>query len=244
MASYSEYLKLDQLLVLQESGDEHDEMLFIIIHQAYELWFKEVLHELDYLIRLLGKNDLPRASQTIKRVLTILKVLVAQVDILETMTPLEFGTFRERLETSSGFQSVQFRELEIVLGKNATTMIERFSVGSVERLKLEQRLCSPSLWNAFVAYLHRDIAPLQNDPRDLQQILVNIYRSNPTIAAFCERLVDLDEGLQEWRYRHLKMVERTIGMKVGTGGSKGADYLRTTLLEPVFPDLWAIRNQF
>jgi tryptophan 2,3-dioxygenase len=114
MPTYAEYLKLDRLLALQEPGGEHDEMLFIVIHQVYELWFKELLHELDYLQRLLADDDLPRAGHAMKRVLTILKVLVAQVDILETMTPLEFLSFRERLASGSGFQSVQFRELEFV----------------------------------------------------------------------------------------------------------------------------------
>ena len=119
MPTYSDYLKLDRLLVLQEPGADHDEMLFIIIHQTYELWFKEILHELDHLRTLLTGDDLPRAGHVMKRVLTVLKVLVGQVDILETMTPLEFLSFRTRLEAGSGFQSAQFRELEFVLPRQA-----------------------------------------------------------------------------------------------------------------------------
>src|SRR5204863_3241323 len=146
MPAYSDYLKLDRLLALQEPGADHDEMLFIIIHQTYELWFKEILHELDYLRTLLASDDLPRAGHAMKRVLTILKVLVAQVDILETMTPLEFLSFRARLEAGSGFQSAQFRELEFVLGQKRASALAPYPSGSVERIRLEERYHSPPLW--------------------------------------------------------------------------------------------------
>jgi tryptophan 2,3-dioxygenase len=256
MPSYATYLKLDQLLALQQVGDEHDEMLFIVIHQSYELWFKEVLHEIDYLQRLLEKGDLARAGHTLKRVLTILKVLVAKVDILETMTPLEFLGFRQRLESGSGFQSAQFREIEFALGHKNPRAMEQLPAQSTERSRLEHRYRSSTLWDSFLVFLTlagypvpaelqgRDVArPVEPSPA-LQEILVKIYRQAPPIAEFCERLVDLDEGVQEWRYRHVKMVERTIGTRPGTGGSSGAEYLRTTLMRPVFPDLWAIRMEF
>jgi tryptophan 2,3-dioxygenase len=256
MPSYGEYLKLESLLTLQEPGDEHDEMLFIVIHQVYELWFKEVLHEVDYLQALLAKDDLPRAGHVIKRVLTILKVLVGQVDILETMTPLEFLSFRARLESGSGFQSAQFRELEFAIGQKRASAVEHYPQDSAERARLDRRFRAPALWDAFAAFLarrgfaipedvlKRDVTqPVAPSPA-LQQILVSIYKSDAALAEFCERLVDLDEGLQEWRYRHVKMVERTIGAKPGTGGSMGAEYLRTTLMRSVFPDLWAIRTEF
>lgn len=256
MPTYSTYLKLDGLLALQQAGDEHDELLFIIIHQSYELWFKEILHEIDYLQRLLEGGELARAGHTIKRVLTILKMLVAKVDILETMTPLEFHGFRRRLESGSGFQSAQFREVEFALGHKSPRGVEQFPPESNERARLEHRYRSRSLWDSFLAFLaaggyavpaellHRDVTlPVESSPA-LQTILIGIYRNDPPVAAFCERLVDLDEGVQEWRYRHVKMVERTIGTKPGTGGSSGAEYLRTTLLRPVFPDLWAIRAEF
>lgn len=256
MPSYADYLKLDHLLDLQEPGKEHDEMLFIVIHQVYELWFKEILHELDYMQKLLAADELPRAGHAMKRVLTILKVLVAQVDILETMTPLEFMSFRARLEAGSGFQSAQFRELEFVLGNKRVQALEHYSVGGVERSRLEKRYQSPTLWDWFLGFLarrgfavpdellNRDVSqPILTSPA-MQQVLINIYRNDPSLAEFCERLVDLDEGVQEWRYRHVKMVERTIGTKRGTGGSMGAEYLRTTLLKPAFPDLWAIRTEF
>ncbi|HKB36065.1 MAG TPA: tryptophan 2,3-dioxygenase family protein, partial [Gemmataceae bacterium] len=147
MPNYAEYLKLDALLTLQEPGGEHDEMLFIIIHQSYELWFKELLHEVAYLQRLLEHGDLARASHTIKRVLTILKMLVAKVDILETMTPLEFLGFRARLESGSGFQSAQFRELEFALGHKRRAALEQFAPGSSERARLELRYQAPTLWD-------------------------------------------------------------------------------------------------
>ncbi len=256
MPTYAEYLKLDGLLALQQPGDEHDEMLFIIIHQSYELWFKEMLHEIDHLDALLEGGDLARSGHTIKRVLTILKMLVAKVDILETMTPLEFLGFRQRLESGSGFQSAQFRELEFALGYKRPAVLNLHAAGGAERARLERRLRGRTLWDAFLAFLarrghavprellERDVTQPIEPSRPMQELLVGIYRTDPALAEFCERLIDLDEGIQEWRYRHVKMVERTIGTRPGTGGSAGAEYLRTTLMQPLFPDLWAIRTEF
>jgi tryptophan 2,3-dioxygenase len=258
MPTYSEYLKIDELLTLQQplsDGPEHDEMLFIVIHQVYELWFKEVLHELDYLERLLQRKDQGRAQHTFKRVLTILKVMVAQIDILETMTPLEFLSFRDRLESGSGFQSAQFRELEFLLGRKSPKALERHAPGSEPRLRLERRLAAPTLWDAFIQHLaaqgvpiprhqlERDVTqPVESTP-EVRRALIEVYRHDSGLAGLCERLVDLDEGIMEWRYRHVKMVQRTIGTKMGTGGSAGAEYLMTTLNQPLFPDLWAIRSE-
>ncbi|MEE8446265.1 MAG: tryptophan 2,3-dioxygenase family protein [Gemmatimonadota bacterium] len=256
--TYAGYLKLEDLLSLQQplsEGPEHDEMLFIIIHQVYELWFKEVLHEVDYVVRLLRADDLARAQHTMKRILTILKVLVAQLDILETMTPVEFLTFRERLEAASGFQSHQFRELEFALGQKSQWAISRYPQHEPALERLQQRYEEPTLWDALLAFLSREgygvpahllerdvTGSIEPDPK-LQEVLVDVYRSNPAISELCERFVDLDEGLQEWRYRHVKMVERTIGAKPGTGGSAGVEYLRRTLFKPAFPDLWGIRTR-
>src|SRR5262249_21730005 len=255
--TYSNYLKLDELLSLQRpvsEGPEHDETLFIVIHQVYELWFKELLHELDYLKALLLRQDAPRALATLKRILTILKVVVAQIDVLETMTPLEFLTFRARLESGSGFQSFQFRELEFALGAKDPAALARYPEGGDARRRLERRLAEPTVWDAFLRFLKsaghavpeealaRDVTqPIAPSPA-LQSTLIEVYRRDPLVSALCERLVDLDEGLQEWRYRHVKMVQRTIGTKRGTGGSAGAGYLMTTLNKPLFPDLWAIRT--
>ena len=259
--TYASYLRIDELLSLQQprstgpTGPEHDEMLFIVIHQVYELWFKELLHEFDHVRRLLEDDEPHRAQHTLKRILTILKVMVAQLDILETMTPLEFLSFRQRLDAASGFQSDQFRQIEFVLGVKSEHAIERFPEGSRARIELERRYREPTLWDAFLRYLSREgyaiprpqldrdvVAPVEPSP-EIEQILVTLYRNDSKNAELCERLVDLDEGIQEWRYRHVKMVERTIGAKRGTGGSSGAAYLRETVGRPLFPDLWEIRSQ-
>src|SRR6188508_2906659 len=153
--TYTSYLKIDELLRLQQplsDGPQHDEMLFIVIHQVYELWFKELLHELDFLSVQLDRRDAPRALGTLRRVLTILKVAVAQIDVLETMTPLEFLSFRERLESGSGFQSFQFRELEYLLGAKDPRALARYPEGSDARKRIERRLAEPTLWDAFLHY--------------------------------------------------------------------------------------------
>lgn len=256
--TYGDYLALDELLSLQRprsEGPEHDEMLFIVIHQVYELWFKELLHEIDFVKELLGEGDLYRAQHTLKRILTILKVLVGQLDVLETMTPLEFLSFRDRLESASGFQSHQFRALEFELGEKRKAHVERFPPDSRARRELAERWDRPTLWDAFLGYLDREGYPVPEEElaRDVtapiepseavQDVLVQVYREDPRNAGLCERMVDLDEGMQEWRYRHVKMVERTIGGRPGTGGSAGVDYLETTVSEPAFPDLWEIRTR-
>jgi tryptophan 2,3-dioxygenase len=188
-------------------------------------------------------------------VLRIVKVLVAQMDVLETMTPVEFLSFRARLDSASGFQSVQFRELEFLLGHKQPDAIDRAAPASADRARLEARLTAPTLWDAFLAHLSRcgaaipsavlgrDVTTAIEPDAEVQAALVEIYRTDPGASVLCERLVDLDEGLQEWRYRHVKMVERTIGVKPGTGGSPGAAYLRSTVGQVLFPDLWAIRAQ-
>jgi tryptophan 2,3-dioxygenase len=254
--TYSSYLRVDELLDLQRprsDGPEHDEMLFIVIHQVYELWFKEILHEIDRVRQLLAADEAHRAQHTLKRILTILKVLVAQLDILETMTPLEFLSFRERLEAASGFQSDQFRQLEFALGRKSRQAMGRFAVNSRAHRALERRFAEPTLWDAFLGYLARegypipeaalarDITAAVEASDEIQRVLIAVYRHDPKNSEVCERLVDLDEGVQEWRYRHVKMVERTIGAKMGTGGSSGAAYLQSTIGTPLFPDLWAIR---
>ncbi|HLZ46725.1 MAG TPA: tryptophan 2,3-dioxygenase family protein [Gemmatimonadales bacterium] len=256
--TYSSYLQLDELLSLQRprAGElEHDETLFVIIHQVYELWFKEVLHELDYLQQLLRSNNTPLAAATLKRILTILKTLVAQIDVLETITPLSFLAFRDRLESGSGFQSAQFREIEFILGKKGRPSFERYPAGSAGRERIERRFGEPTLWDGFLHYLatngyqvprhilQRDLTKVYEPAPEVQRILIDVYKKNPPAAQIAERLVDLDEGFMEWRYRHVKMVQRTIGTKPGTGGSAGAEYLLTTLNQPAFPDLWAIRAE-
>jgi len=245
--TYASYLALDEVLGAQRPrSDEHDELLFIVIHQVYELWFKQLLHELRHLRSLFQDAQSSRSLHTLRRILTILKVAVAQIDVLETMTPRQFTSFRDRLDAASGFQSAQFRELEALLGRrDPDTPPANDAVRAVTE--------EPSVFDAFVSCLAEhgyDVPPSSLDhdvtvPRlasdGLQRTLFDVYADDGVDAQVCERLVDLDEGLQEWRYRHVKMVERTIGDKAGTGGSSGAAYLRSTLFRPLFPDLWAVR---
>ncbi|MEM8962071.1 MAG: tryptophan 2,3-dioxygenase family protein [Acidobacteriota bacterium] len=262
--TYSSYLRLDELLALQSTkSDEHDETLFIVIHQVYELWFKQILHELDHLATLFLDHQPPEHStthpilHTLERVLTVLKTMVAQVDILETMTPTSFSSFRDRLSTASGFQSPQFREFEILLGerRRARGMLRHHDDHPPARDRIAARMARISVYQAFLRYVQREgyelpeeifaiyeDGPPPEHPR-VREILIEIYRNDDRIRLVAESLVDLDEGLQEWRYRHVKMVERTIGAKVGTGGSAGAEYLRRTLFQPIFPDLWTIRSE-
>jgi tryptophan 2,3-dioxygenase len=254
--TYSSYLALDQVLAAQRPrSDEHDELLFIVIHQVYELWFKQLLHELDHLQGRLAAGDSAHALHTLRRVLTILKVAVAQIDVLETMTPRQFLGFRDRLDASSGFQSAQFREIEAVLGRRERGVLGAYADRSPDRSRIEAAMGRPSLFESFLGYLaaqgyevpaaalDRDVARPWQPSAEVQDVLLRVYRDDGEPAQVAERLVDLDEGLQEWRYRHVKMVERTIGDRRGTGGSPGAAYLRTTLSAPVFPDLWAIRSE-
>jgi len=257
--NYASYLKVDPLLGLQEplsEPPEHDEMLFIIIHQVYELWFKLILHELEKVRAGLSAGGLFGACTTIKRVRTVMKTLVGQLDILETMTPMSFSAFRDRLQTASGFQSVQFRELEFVLGQKRTEILESFPEGSPGRRRLEKRLQEPSLVGHLYDFLEtrgvsipaelrgRDVTLPTVANRAVQDGIVRLYRESPEVAILLELLTDFDEGLQEWRYRHVKLTERTIGGQTGTGGSEGVEYLKRTLFRPVFPDLWAVRHRF
>ncbi len=206
-------------------------------------------------MKLLEKDDLVMAQKTLKRVLTILKVLVHKVDILETMTPMDFLSFRDYLESASGFQSYQFRELEFLLGHKREKILNMFKEGSPERNAVEKRFNEKSLWTIFIEFLKRksyniptellnkNIKESTEPNEELQKIFIDIYKNDNLISQFCELLLDFDEGLQEWRYRHIKMVERTIGNKQGTGGSPGVEYLKKTLFTPVFPDLWLIRSE-
>jgi tryptophan 2,3-dioxygenase len=257
--TYTNYLKVDELLELQQfksDPPEHDEMLFIIIHQTYELWFRQILHEFTKMQRDLETGQTFGAMKTMRRVLTILKTMVSQVDILETMTPLEFNSFRGFLQEASGFQSVQFREMEILCGMRSTNILKVHENQEGHTQILEKRLNQHTLWESFCIYLKNRGHDIQTpervhekglvfDPSEHNQdVLVHIMNNDPEAAILSELFLDYDEGLQEWRYRHVKMVERTIGTKMGTGGSDGAAYLHRTLNQPIFPDLWAIRSKF
>jgi tryptophan 2,3-dioxygenase len=256
--TYAQYLELDRLLALQKPRSEpaeHDELLFIVIHQVYELWFKLMLHELDKVGRDFQENDLFGAIHTLKRSRTIMKTLVGQLDILETMTPMSFTSFRDRLETSSGFQSSQWREMEYLLGFKRPDMLRYCDPGSAAYAAAERRLKEPSLIDHFYRFLAlrsvavptdlatRPVTEPATDSPALQEEILKIYKSSPELALLFELMTDFDEGLQEWRYRHVKIVERTIGNKGGTGGSLGVEFLKKSLFRPVFADLWAIRHR-
>ncbi|QFU93152.1 tryptophan 2,3-dioxygenase [Amycolatopsis sp. YIM 10] len=250
--TYTSYLALDEVLNAQRPrSEEHDELLFIVIHQVYELWFKQILHELGELQRQLEAGATAHAVRSLRRVLTIFKVIVAQIDVLETMTPSQFTGFRARLDASSGFQSAQFRELETVLGRRDDRAVAHHPPGEA-RDRVTAAMARPSVFDSYVSYLAkcgydvpsgRDLTKPLEPSQELQDVLLKVYKDDGGPSTIAEHLVDLDEGVQEWRYRHVKMVERTIGDKTGTGGSSGARYLRETLFRPMFPDLWAVRSR-
>jgi tryptophan 2,3-dioxygenase len=256
--TYASYLKLDQLLALQEPKSdpvEHDEMLFIVIHQTYELWFKLMLQEIAKVHRDFLAGSLFGAIATLKRVRTIMKTLVGQLDILETMTPLSFSSFRSRLDTASGFQSYQFRELEFVLGYKRGNVMHAIPDTEAGKEKAQSRLAETSLVDAFhrllvhrgatipASVLGRDTR-LPTEPNEaVQEEIFRLYQTQPEVVILFELMTDFDEGIQEWRYRHVKLVERTIGAKKGTGGSAGVEFLKGSLFKPLFPDLWAVRHR-
>lgn len=256
--TYHDYLEIEKLLDIQvprSDPPEHDETLFIIIHQTYELWFKQFLHEMDRAEKCLDADDLWGCIATLKRMRMVMKTLVQQVDILETMTPLSFVSFRDRLETASGFQSIQFRILEFRLGHKRARMLESVAEGVPLRDELAAAFEARSLQDVLHAFLSRNGCEipdevLERDVREaigpseaVQEQLLHLYREKPDYSVLLELLTDLDEGLQEWRYRHVKLAERTIGTKIGTGGSDGVEFLKRTLFQPLFPDLWAIRSR-
>lgn len=258
--TYESYLKVPELLGLQTLlSPHHDEMLFILIHQVYELWFKELLHELDEVVRCFNTQNIQRAVKVLNRVTTIQDVLVTQISVLETMTPNEFAEFRDKLRPASGFQSVQFREVEFLSGLKNPRFMTFFEHLPEALARLQKRYEAPTLYQHFLRLLNEagfagiDASlwedPLKSPPHEHEPVLSaleSIYR-NPQahyeLYMLCESLVTYDENLSLWRYRHVKMVERTIGTKTGTGGSSGAQYLKSTLDDKCFPDLWEVRNR-
>ena len=256
--TYANYLDLEKLLTLQNPRStpaEHDEMLFIIIHQTYELWFKQLLHEFEKIKKDFSAGDLFGAIHSFKRTRTIMKTLVAQVDILETMTPSSFSSFRDRLETASGFQSIQFRELEFLLGYKRGSTLAHVKPDFPGYDRLRRRLGESTVIDHFYDFLatrgaqiprelkNRDLSQPNEPNEQVQREILRLYKSSPEVSILFELMTDFDEGLQEWRYRHIKLVERTIGAKHGTGGSPGVPFLKQSLFKPIFHDLWAIRHQ-
>jgi tryptophan 2,3-dioxygenase len=247
--TYASYLCLDELLACQRPAtDQHDEMLFVVIHQVYELWFKQILHEAELLQTRLEDGNATGALHTARRIAKILKTIVGQLDVLETMTPRQFASFRPELGTASGFQSNQFRVVEATLGRRdftEPTGDPQLDAALHRRSVFDSllRFFRASGWDMPADIIDRDPhQPWTGGPL-VQALLREVYEdeSGPG-AEVCEALIDIDEGIQEWRYRHVKMVERIIGARVGTGGSAGAAYLRSTLFRAAFPDLWEVRG--
>jgi tryptophan 2,3-dioxygenase len=235
--SYGTYLKVPELLGLQNQlSQEHDELLFIVAHQVYELWFKVVLFELEAARDRIDADDLFFALHFLKRVYVIEKLLVEQIDVLETMSPQDFLAFRSQLAPASGFQSVQFREIEFLSGLKEPKYLARLEATEEEMARLRRRLEEPSLDDSFHRLLERRGSPS----------LLEVFRDRKhhgDLFDLCEALLDHDEAFAHWRARHVLMVERQIGGKTGTGGSSGAEYLRSTLGKRFYPELWDVRSQ-
>jgi len=234
--SYGTYLKVPELLRLQQGlSAERDELLFIVAHQVYELWFKVVLFELEAARDRIEGDDIFFARHHLKRVYVVEKLLVEQIDVLETMSPQDFLAFRSKLAPASGFQSVQFREIEFLSGLKDAKYVARLEATNEEMSRLRKRLEEPTLDDAFRALLQRRGSPS----------LLDVFRDRERygdLFDLCEALLDHDETFALWRARHVLMVERQIGSKTGTGGSTGAQYLRSTLSKRFYPELWDVRN--
>ncbi len=245
--SYNEYLKVPELIALQKTLSEptsHDELLFIVIHQTYELWFKQILHEIDASIGWLKESRTFRANHSLKTVAAIGKVVVSQIHILETMAQIGFLEFRDKLNPASGFQSTQFREIEFVSGAKDEKMMNHFAGDEFAFQRLSKRFDAPSLADEFWNLLTRKGFSTATDDERVKTI-VEILTSPEKHADFFimqDLLIEHDENIALWRYNHVLMVERMLGMKRGTGGSEGAGYLRTTLSKKFFPELWEART--
>lgn len=235
--SYGTYLKVSELLSLQQGLSEaHDELLFIVAHQVYELWFKVVLDELEAARGRIDSDDIFFARHHLRRVNVIERLLIEQIEVLETMSPQDFVDFRSQLAPASGFQSVQFREIEFLSGLKEPKYLTRIEGSPEEMGRLQRRLDEPSLADALHALIQRRGSPS----------LLDIFRDRERhgdLFDLCEAMLDHDEAFAHWRARHVLMVERQIGSKPGTGGSSGAQYLHSTLGKRFFPDLWDVRSQ-
>jgi tryptophan 2,3-dioxygenase len=258
--SYGSYLKIPDLLSLQKplsAPAEHDEMLFIIIHQVYELWFKQMIHEVGPLRAACMAGETRKAQRHYRRLIEIQRVLLQQISILETMTPADFLRFRNHLNPASGFQSRQFRELEFLSGMKDTTTLPYLNLTAEEKGTFERRLAEPDLRDAFdqllrvsgfaIPELSAPAGTATSDPARASRLeaLRQIFGDPAThydLYNLCEAMIEYDENFQLWRYHHVLMVERMIGRKPGTGGTEGVAYLATTLKKRCFPELWEVRT--
>lgn len=245
--SYNKYLKVRELVEIQQSlslPEKHDELLFIIIHQTYELWFKQILHELDATLVYIKEKRLMRAIRNLRRVCEIEKILVSQFAVLETMTPHDFLLFRDELKPASGFQSTQFREIEFLSGLKDEKLMRFFEDDDFAMTRLNNRFAAETLRDAYFDLL-KDAGFETDTHEDRVKSVVKIIRDIekfPLEFELEEILLEHDEQLGKWRYHHIKMVERTVGGKRGTGGSEGVGYLQTTLTKRIFPEFWEART--
>jgi tryptophan 2,3-dioxygenase len=251
--TYGGYLQVGALTGLQRlrfDPAQHDETLFIIIHQVYELWFKQLLHEVDTILAKIQQGDALGANRLLRRCIEIQRVLVSQIAVLETMTPTDFLAFRDHLMPASGFQSAQFREVEFVSGLKEPRFLNNFPADAPERKRLQARLDGPTLGDVYDDLLRRrgfDVPPDDGPPAHERRMksLVRLYQEpekHYDLFLLTEGLIEYDEMFALWRLRHVKMVERMIGSKTGTGGSAGAAYLKSTVERKFFPDLWEVRS--
>jgi tryptophan 2,3-dioxygenase len=254
--TYGGYLRIQDLINLQQlksDPPQHDETLFIIIHQVYELWFKQMLHELDTIVKKLDNSDALGAIRLLRRCIEIQRVLVNQIAVLETMTPMDFLLFRDHLMPASGFQSSQFREIVSLCGLKDDHFLKYLDEQSPEYARLQKRLTSPSVKDAFYSLLKRRGFDLPESKGDDDTAghhkriaeLIRIYReadNHYDLFMLAESLIEFDEAFIIWRLRHVKMAERMIGSKTGTGGSEGVAYLQSTTTQKFFPDLWELRT--
>jgi tryptophan 2,3-dioxygenase len=258
--SYNKYLRVADLIGLQDclsDPQHHDELLFITIHQAYELWFKQILHEIDAAIVLMNEDRLTAAARALRRVVEIEKLLVNQIHLLETMAPISFLAFRDQLNPASGFQSMQFREIEFASGLKLQSLLNEFREDEFAQSRAQKRFEAPSLGDAFFAALRKRgfDAPANSDSigdeegrkrhgkrtQAILEILTHFEERNEEFQ-LAEALLEHDEYFSLWRSHHIKMVERMVGTKRGTGGSEGVGYLQTTLDKKFFPELWEART--
>ncbi|HEV8563775.1 MAG TPA: tryptophan 2,3-dioxygenase family protein [Actinomycetota bacterium] len=246
LLTYGDYLQISELLSLQRVQSDpavHDELLFIVVHQAYELWFKQLLFELESIRDHMFADRAERARHELVRVHAIERVLIEHIEVLQSMSPQDFLEFRTLLTPASGFQSAQFREIEFLSGLKDARYLEDLASSAEERARLERRLAEPGLWDGFCALLELHGLPMPPDDADARMAsLVRMAREHHDLFAVSEGLLDHDEGIASWRYLHVLMVEREIGAKRGTGGSAGVGYLRTTLEKRFFPELWGLRS--
>ncbi len=245
--SYNKYLKIPELIKLQETLSDpvsHDELLFIVIHQTYELWFKQILHEVDATIGWINEGRTFRANHSLKGVIAIENILVTQIHILESMAPIGFLEFRDKLNPASGFQSMQFRELEFASGAKDEKIMSAFRNDEFATERLKKRLAEPSLADAFWGMLERSGFAVGTHEEKVAAIVSILEKpeSHPEEYNMQDLLLEHDKNILLWRFHHIQMVERMLGMKRGTGGSEGVGYLASTLTKKFFPELWEART--